>query len=76
MEIIRQDFASIKHNDPNIIYRVQISLAREIIDSEESYFLITDDNEDCGPHFKTEKEAIEAIDLLWGKSAEWDLQYE
>ena len=74
MKIIKSNVASILNNDQSGD-RVEISIAMDIIDGKFDYFLISDSGEDCGPHFKTRKAAEEAIYDLWGKSAEWDLQY-
>ncbi len=72
--IIKSNVASILNNDQSGD-RVELSIAYDIVDGNFSYFIITDSGEDCGAHFKTRKEAFDAIGLLWGKSAEWDLQY-
>lgn len=74
MEIIKKDIATIKNNNPELD-RVSLSIAMEIIDGEQSFLIITDGEEDCGPHFDTLKDAEEAIFDMWGKSPEWDLQY-
>lgn len=73
-KIIKSNVASILNNDQSGD-RVELSIAYDIIDGNFSYFIITDSGEDCGPHFGTRKEAFDAIEDLWGKSSEWDLQY-
>jgi hypothetical protein len=73
-KIIKLNVASILNNDESG-ERVSLSIAYKLIDGNFSYFIISDSGEDCGPHFETLAAALDAIDALWGKSAEWDLQY-
>jgi len=73
-KIIKPNVASILNNDASG-ERVMLSIAYEIIDGNFSYYIISESGEDCGPHFATRAAALDAIDALWGKSAEWDLQY-
>lgn len=74
MEIMKENIASINNNNPDLD-RVQLSIAKEIVDGDDSYFIITDTNEDCGPHFDSIEEAEQAVHDMWGRSSEWDLQF-
>ena len=74
MNIINRNIASIRNNDPEGD-RINLSIAREVIDGEIRYFVAADTGDDTGPHFASAAEAQDAIEAMWGKSPEWDLQY-
>ena len=74
MRIVKRNVASINNNDQELD-RVTLSIASEKIDGRQQFFIISDTDEDEGHRFNTIKETMEAIDSMWGKSPEWNLQY-
>ena len=73
MEIVKGQFASIKHNE---IDGARIELSIALADGG-TYFVVADSGEDCGPHFASQLQAEEAVYDMYGRTGSdvWDLQY-
>lgn len=74
MRMVKRNVASINNNNPELD-RVTLSIASEKVDGKQQFFIISDTEEDEGHRFDTIKETMEAIDSMWGRAPEWDLQY-
>lgn len=69
---IKANVASILNNDPDGD-RVTLSIAQ---DEDGTYFILTDSDEDCGPHASTIEGSMDDIEAMYGtQNSPWDLQY-